>query len=388
MWTIVILFLITTACAFSQRCIEESFASVTITVYKNNSASTQEETVRGCITPQTVEDYNEQHFLGIRVARESIPNLKKGIVANFKGKFSITMEGNQIDTVKKEAFFNLPGVRSISLLSNKIKWVESGAFSNLQSLLYLNLEKNSIESFPPNTFSNLPKLERVDFSFNRLRFFKQEWFNNVPQLRVLEMAHNEIFEIRDESFSTLSSLKNLNLYGNRLKSLHPNAFAGLKELDLLNLANNDIKDINLNFGSLKKLLLLEIEGNDINYISEKVLDDLRVLSTLSIYANPIQCACFDILMKWSVRNRIHVRTQCNQQLPVCVDPITNPTKCHPRDSDDFYKSTPNFKDQLHMCRNSYQEFEINSNHFCDEERLLCVKESSFVSLDKIDDWIC
>lgn len=335
---------------FSQQCFQESFENVLVTVYKNNSANTQEEIVKGCVTPQTIEDYNEDHFLGIRIAKESIPNLKRGAVANFKGKFSITMEGNQIDTVKKEAFFNLPGVRSISLLSNKIKWVESGAFSNLESLLYLNLEKNSIESFPPSTFSNLPKLERVDLSSNRLRFFKQEWFSGTPQLKVLEIAHNEIFEIRDDSFSTITSLKNLNFYGNRIENLYPSAFVGLKELDLLNLGNNDIKDINLDFSSLKKLLLLQLEGNNINYISEKVLEDLRVLSTLSIYANPIQCSCFDILMKWSVRNRIHVRSQCNQQLPVCVDAKSNFAKCIPRDDDDFYKTTPNFKSYLHMCR--------------------------------------
>ncbi|KAK5641189.1 hypothetical protein RI129_009736 [Pyrocoelia pectoralis] len=333
----------------SQRCVESSFSTISVRLYNNATENIVDKNVARCISPNTIPNYNENTFLGIKVMQQSIPNLNKGIVAGFRGPFTINFEDNKIETIKTEAFFNLPGVRSISLLSSGIKWIETGAFSNLPSLLYVNLEKNNITSLSPNVFDNLPKLERLVLSNNQLNIFKPDSLRDVPNLQVLDLDYNNILQIRGDSFSTLPSLRNLNLYGNQIQTLDIYAFRSLKNLLVLNLGNNLIKNLNFNFVYIPNLAVLELQGNFINYISRKLLQDLSSMKTFTIHSNPLQCSCLDQLSQWGHDNRVALFTQCNTDVPVCVDAIRNPSECIPRHDSDFPSNMPNFKSFLKVC---------------------------------------
>lgn len=333
----------------SQRCVESSFSTISVRLYNNATENIVDKNVAKCISPNTIPNYSENALLGIKVMQQYIPNLNKGIVTGFRGPFTINFEDNKIETVKKEAFLNLPGARSISLLSSGIRWIETGAFSNLPSLLYVNLEKNNITSLAPSVFDNLPKLERLVLSNNQLNMFKPESLTGVPNLQVLDLDYNKILQIEGDSFSTLPSLKDLNLYGNQIQTLDIYAFRGLKNLLVLNLANNLIKNLNFNFAYIPNLAVLELQGNFINYISRKLLQDLTSMKTFTVHSNPLQCSCLDQLAKWGGDNRVALFTQCNRDAPICVDAIRNPSECIPRPDRDFPSNLPNFKNYLKVC---------------------------------------
>ncbi|KAB0793850.1 hypothetical protein PPYR_13470 [Photinus pyralis] len=333
----------------SQLCVESSFSVIPVRLYYNRSENIVDKRVSRCLSPSTVPNYDEAGFLGIRVADQYIPNLNKGVVSGFRGTFSVDFEDNHIETVKREAFFDLPGVRSISLISSRIRWFETRAFSDLPSLVYINLEKNDISSLPPGVFDNLPNLERLVLSENQLTAFKPESLRRVPNLQVIDLNFNSITELRTDSFSSVPSLRNLNLLANQISEIHPNAFRGLKSLLLLNLADNNIKDLNINFDLISNLAVLELEANLINYVPEKLTRDLPSLKTFSIYSNPLQCSCLNQLAKLSFDNKFALHTHCNDNLPICVDPITYPSKCIPRSAKDFPSNMPNFKSFFKKC---------------------------------------
>nr|ABB21035.1 variable lymphocyte receptor A [Eptatretus burgeri] len=90
--------------------------------------------------------------------------------------------------------------------------------------------------------------------------------------------------------------KKLVLNYNKLRELEPTAFHNLKELTYLNLDTNQLQSLPKGvFDKLTELRTLEMRNNQLRSVPKGAFDSLSSLSLVTLYDNPWDCSCNDIL---------------------------------------------------------------------------------------------
>ncbi|XP_067899530.1 toll-like receptor 22 [Heterodontus francisci] len=179
-----------------------------------------------------------------------------------------------------------------------------------QNLRILNLTRNCLNALNDDVFSSCVNLEHLDLSMNKLSNISSSLFNSSVSLRLLSLASNEFtvvpkailgacsLESLDLSFNrieridfhdfiTLGKLKQLFLVGNKITRLSSSSFSGLFQLTELQLGNNYLLEI-ANFSSnLKRLKILSLRCNKLNFIEKHTFIHLQNLRYLNLIDNQI-----------------------------------------------------------------------------------------------------
>ena len=157
----------------------------------------------------------------------------------------------------------------------KIYWVKK-----------LRLARNEFSSLPPEMGSYLKQCTKLDLQWNRIREIPQ-CLLELPSINELNLSHNDLVDIPDVpewsaslsildlSYNCLSNLpnsavaptlKNLNISNNQFRTV-PHCVCSFVGLTTLNIANNSgIRNLPLEFGRLKNLLNLNLDGlNRLSY---------------------------------------------------------------------------------------------------------------------------
>ncbi|XP_031353864.1 leucine-rich repeat-containing protein 15-like [Photinus pyralis] len=312
----------------SLQCDTPTFDNTIVSVNDN------EETISGCISPDTLKFKGD--IIKISAINQNIPDLNEGAIRDISSAFEIVLAHNNIEIIRAEAFLNLPELQSIDLSGNKINWISENSFTNLPFLTKINLMSNEV-SVSPRAFNNLPKLEEVNFAENKLESFDQGWFRQTPKLWWLWFRDNRLRTIPKAAFINLPSVRQIHFENNQIERIDKDAFKGLRNLQRIYFAQNQLKCFEINFHTPSKLVYMGVQFNNITFISSKVLETIQPnLLKFWVTGNPWQCACFDRLIDWGIKNHIDIAFKCVQQESVCVYPKQNPDECTERDDEEFY----------------------------------------------------
>ncbi|RWS06275.1 protein slit-like protein [Dinothrombium tinctorium] len=191
----------------------------------------------------------------------------------------------------------------------------------------ITIDKCNVDSIHPNAFGGSPMMtEYFNMRGNTIQPMAVnsllKAITNMPTLRSIDLSYNNIETIPSNAFKALKNLTDLDLQGNDIKSIGDFAFAELSSLDLLNLDHNEISSIKANsfacqgsrnfrlvislnsnrlnsssfendcFASCKRPMLIEMDGNILNYLDENVFKSFLLTSkrnALHVRGNPIEC---------------------------------------------------------------------------------------------------
>ncbi|XP_031357202.1 phospholipase A2 inhibitor-like [Photinus pyralis] len=295
--------------------------------------------VTGCISPASLNYAGEITYL--HLAEQNVPDLNRGAIRNVSSKFYLSLPRNGIEILREEAFLNLPGVADIDLNGNRIQWIVENSFRDLPSLVRVSLHSNEVSEISPRALCDLPKLEEVIFTNNRLETFNQAWFYRTPRLKVLKFQENFLRSVPKGCFFNLPSITQIHFGHNQIEFVDKDAFRGLRRLETLSLFDNRLKNFEVVFHTPSKLMDISLAWNNLTYISDQMLETLRPIDlVLTLTGNPWQCACFDKVMNWKMKNNktlvfewFHFR----EDGVVCIYPKTNSDQCIQRSDDDFQK---------------------------------------------------
>ncbi|XP_029643298.1 leucine-rich repeat serine/threonine-protein kinase 2 isoform X2 [Octopus sinensis] len=160
----------------------------------------------------------------------------------------------------------------------------------LQFLQKLNVSNNQLDTISEDLFNFLPELKELDMSNNNLQKFPTTVLN-CSHLETLKMKHNKIEDFEVISCATspvLFSLKKLNLSGNTLKqfpSWLTEHFPGLEYLYLKNMKMTVIENKPL---QLRRLLKLNLSGNQITTIPELFFIGCNKLTIFKMNENNLE----------------------------------------------------------------------------------------------------
>lgn len=181
-------------------------------------------------------------------------------------------------------------------------------------LKILDLSKNQISTnITGTTFSCLFELNTLNLSSNLIHFINENAFNFNAKLLNLDLSYNRIEHIPFNLFQyKLENLQNLYLQGNFLKELDIWYFY-LKKIEIIDLRFNKINqfknennfyiDTEMIYPSLASATLIDLRNNLIEKFDDDILKlynicneshflfFIRLLYTLRIDENPLQCNC-------------------------------------------------------------------------------------------------
>lgn len=173
---------------------------------------------------------------------------------------------------------------------------ESGLLQNV------NLSHRAREEKP---FPAAMAFDRLNISRNNISYVDRDAFEDLHELRILDLSSNSIDELSGGTFRTLEFLKYLNLGFNRLYKIHRNSFDGNGKLETLllndnflsfddnmlelpasvmylNLINNNIRQLPFLNKTLDRLVVLDLNGNNLSTITNESFHNFRRLVILNL----------------------------------------------------------------------------------------------------------
>ncbi|XP_070508197.1 leucine-rich repeat-containing protein 15-like [Chironomus tepperi] len=213
------------------------------------------------------------------------------ICAKFANIGKTTYIGIGLENIDRSAFKSCRLVKQINLSDNEISTIDELAFSKNGELQRLSLAQNRISSLPTNVFETLGALRQLDISYNLIETLATEWFANLASLQVLYLNSNQIKELPTGVFASLTSLGNINLGRNKIEVLSSESF-----------------------GELPRLTLLDVKGNVITAVDEKLIDNTGI-TNLSMDDN--ECASDDFIDSTPERGSM------KQELATCFENFNN-----------------------------------------------------------------
>ncbi|XP_033110360.1 SLIT and NTRK-like protein 6 [Anneissia japonica] len=211
----------------------------------------------------------------------------------------------------------------LKMRNNMITGLSSNSFPNTTETLLLGLNELVSEKIHADAFSNLMSLTHLQMDYNRnITFINQNWFRNLFQLTHLHLEMCGITKIVPNAFLNLNALQLLNLAGNKIKDIPPNLFQKLTSLTTLNLDSNSIKVLpDAMFHGTDNLTLLALHRNSLTTITKTVgLQNLLMLTSLSLFDNPYNCDCDLEWFHYWLREENSTNILKNIQLIDCGSP--------------------------------------------------------------------
>ncbi|XP_064645662.1 chondroadherin-like protein [Lineus longissimus] len=282
--------------------------------------------------------------------------------------------------LNRTCFRNNTNLLYLSIKKCAIEEIAPGAFEELGKLTDLRLLETKVRSISKETFKGLTKLSRIDLYRNHITTITKGTFEYLGNLLELDLSHNRLAYIEDGSLGQLQRLEHLYLntqilnYGGfkpspylmrgmtKLKRLHFSkvliSFRSMSQYDIANFFKDQkdslevvsLESVHMTnqylpvLKSLKRLRILDLSQNEIDYIGNGSLPKLAQNGILNLGFNKITfidakafpANCGDLLFKLEGNSftcncklvefakwlRHYNRTGCHSQNRVyCSDPV-------------------------------------------------------------------
>lgn len=214
--------------------------------------------------------------------------------------------------------FGLPYLQELNLSGNELISLSANVFSGAANLLKIDLSHNMISIIEPETFTNLRSLLDLNLSYNQINnnSFNRDgidWTDDIESLRTLDLSSNQLFYydvMPYQAFSGLVNLEKLTLRSNRI-TIDYGSFSSNQMLRVLDLSYNGMTYFDLNFLlSIPNLATLLVHGNEISYVSQLELSDVRTefpsMKSLGISENTFSCEVLSVIIKKMMKANINL----------------------------------------------------------------------------------
>ena len=207
-----------------------------------------------------------------------------------------TVDFHNVGGLSMESIFGAPSgnaevcgvdTRENWLLNLGVIWLRHCGLTNITSKTFSLTSPSSLLS--------------ANVTRNQIEFISDDALIGYKRLLVLDLSHNKITSVTEAMFKPLTSLKRLHLSFNRLRSMPVGGiFKHFSTLNLLELSNNEIGSVDGvftnstriqflmlsrnnvsvipdgSFANCTKLVVVDLHGNKITEMSERVFADTRV----------------------------------------------------------------------------------------------------------------
>ena len=173
----------------------------------------------------------------------------------------------------------LQNLRILHLQNNQIPAIPD-VIEELPSLTVLNLSHNQIEVLP-NLITRLSKLKVLIINNNQINKITGE-ISMLTKLKILDLSCNLLTVLPE---IVIRSLKYMLLNNNLITTL-PTSIGNMSELKSLHLCNNKLEFLPLQMCKLKKLEILDLEGNTLSTIPREIKQG--PISSIFAYLNELE----------------------------------------------------------------------------------------------------
>ncbi|XP_006892433.1 PREDICTED: toll-like receptor 7 [Elephantulus edwardii] len=238
--------------------------------------------------------------------------------------------------VTPHSFSGLTSLRALYLDGNQLLEIPQGLPSSLK---LLSLEANTISSITKENVTELASIEMLYLGQNcyfrnpcNVSFsIEKDAFLNLKNLKVLSLKDNNITAVPTV---LPSSLMELYLYNNMITKIQEGDFNNLNQLQLLDLSgncprcysvpypcipceNNAPLQIQENaFDALQELRILRLHSNSLQFVPERLFQNLGKLEELDLSQNYLAKTISDARFLYSLPNLIQLDLSFNYELQV------------------------------------------------------------------------
>lgn len=207
---------------------------------------------------------------------------------------TLIMADNSITHIPMDAFHGLPHLTTLDLSSNNLHEITPDVFrEQMNSLVKVNFADNLLTEIPYAPLAMLKALRYLDLSSNRILGMKAldetpDPVNVKLALDTLHLEHNEIIMLHPASFQYFLTVNRTFLDFNPLQDIADGAFqsARIRELYLRHCHLSYIAPSAFS-GLESSLQVLDISGNNITTLPEKILTSFDFLGSINIRDNKI-----------------------------------------------------------------------------------------------------
>ena len=147
-------------------------------------------------------------------------------------------------------------------------------------------------------------LEEVDISHNGMQFVNPIGRKFAPNLKIINLSFNQLHEMSKNNltlfeslFHSLLRLQVISLSNNGLITIPVNIFKDNFDLKTIDLSENNLEQVTFSLSHLRKLELLDLQGNVIHILSQESLYRLNSIPqvrrqdiSVLLNNNPISCS--------------------------------------------------------------------------------------------------
>ncbi|KAE9553817.1 hypothetical protein FO519_002987 [Halicephalobus sp. NKZ332] len=210
---------------------------------------------------------NKQYLQTINLGHNHLKSVPESALRGFRKLMALHLHNNRLEKLEKMSFMNLPVLNLLNLASNKIESMDRQALVNVPKLRYLYLTDNRLRSILPYQFISFEQLEMIDLSNNMVTEIPKNGFSSLSNVRQIYLAGNRISSISNDAFLNSTTVI-LILEGNKLQHITENMFDGLFALQQLSLKDNQITDIDPKaFRNTASLMMIDLGKNQIQSLA-------------------------------------------------------------------------------------------------------------------------
>uniref|UniRef100_A0A182J6T4 Uncharacterized protein n=1 Tax=Anopheles atroparvus TaxID=41427 RepID=A0A182J6T4_ANOAO len=176
----------------------------------------------------------------------------------------------------------LRSLQHLSLTNGKLTVLLLDLVLNVSEVVVLNVAFNQISQLSLNSNYSVGSsaLQDLDLGGNRLEFLDMAVFAPFKFLEQLTLTGNRLKRLESSKPTTLPALKTLGVQRNNLTALHWDNGLFLPKLKVLILSYNAIAQLPTNWGPLRMLETLILEGNNLTVLD---LSGFRSLATVRLF---------------------------------------------------------------------------------------------------------
>lgn len=205
----------------------------------------------------------------------------------------LNLGDNSISQIPIDAFHGLPNLKELDLSSNNLHEITPDVFrEQMNSLVKVNFADNLLKEIPYVPLAMLKSLRQLDLSSNQITGFQIETGNQPMSIKLaldqIHLEHNEINVIQPGAFQYFLTVNRTFLDFNPIHIISDNAFqsARIRELYIRH-CRLDFIEPSAFAGLESSLQVLDISGNNITTLSDKLFNSFDFLGHINVKDNKI-----------------------------------------------------------------------------------------------------
>lgn len=207
------------------------------------------------------------------------------------------MADNSVHEIPRDVFEHTPNLGTLDIARGRIKGIRTDDFVRLKKLTTLIVASNEIEMLEKDCFPDT--ISSLHIGRNRISSLNGT-LRNLTELKMLFINANNLSSLEDELPESAPNLMMLMASNNNLVSL-PKTVKNLIALDTCYISDNQIRSLDGLFSHRRKLKLLYLEHNRIEYLAEDEFLKSENIDEIHLSSNIIPALNKSLLYVTSLR---------------------------------------------------------------------------------------